>query len=90
VLNKIMINNQFIAIATTPAVASSAKPAGKQTVRRTARAAAIGALIDGSDGAKTGAKVGLGVSLLTKGSSVDVPAGTLLDFKLSTPLAVSQ
>jgi hypothetical protein len=89
VLNKIMINNQFIPIATTPAVASSAKPAGRQTVGRTARAAAIGGLIDGSDGAKTGAKVGLGVSLLTRGASVDVPAGAMLDFKLSAPFAVS-
>ena len=59
---------------------------GRNTVGRTARAAAIGGLIDGSDGARTGAKVGLGASILTRGESLQVPAGTLLETQLRTPL----
>lgn len=55
----------------------------KNTVGKTARGAAIGGLVDGSSGAKTGAKVGVGASVLTKGSQVGIPAGTLLEFTLS-------
>ncbi len=90
VLSKIALDGQLLPIATDPAQAVSSQPAGRQTLGRTARAAAIGGLIDGSDGAATGAKVGLGVSILTKGASVDVPKGTLLDFRLTAALAVNR
>ena len=81
VLTNIMINNQLVPIATSAVKAVSEQTAQK-TVGRTARAAAVGGLIDGSDGAKTGAKVGVGMSILTSGSQVYIPRGTLLEYTL--------
>ena len=49
--------------------------------------AAVGGLANGSKGAKNAAKVGLGASLLTSGNSINIPAGTLLEFQLAAPLA---
>jgi hypothetical protein len=83
VLTNIMINNQLVPI-TSSAVKAVSEQTGKKTVGRTARGAAIGGLIDGSDGAKTGAKVGLGVSILTSGSQVYIPRGTLLEYTLGS------
>jgi hypothetical protein len=81
VLTDIMINNQLMPIATSAVKAVSEQTAQK-TVGRTARAAAIGGLIDGSEGARTGAKVGVGASILTSGSQVYIPRGTLLEYTL--------
>jgi hypothetical protein len=83
----IMIDDQLFPIVTGPLVAQTDNEAGK-TVGRTARAAALGGLIDGSSGAKTGAKVGLGVSILTSGSSINIPAGTLLETELAVQLNI--
>jgi hypothetical protein len=59
-----------------------------RTVGRTARAAAIGGLIGGSSGAKTGAKVGVGASIVTRGASVNIPRGTIVETSLNAPLEV--
>ncbi len=83
----IMIDDQLYEIATTGLQAKSGNEAGK-TAGRTARAAVIGGLISGRSGAKTGAAVGLGASILTSGSSINVPAGTILETTLRTPLTV--
>jgi hypothetical protein len=84
----IMIDDQLYPFA-TEGLAAQSSGEGKRTVGRTARAAAIGGLIDGSSGARTGAKVGLGASLLTSGSSLNVPAGTLLETTLRVPLQIN-
>ena len=34
---------------------------------------------------KTGAAVGLGASILTSGNSINIPSGTLLEFRLGQP-----
>ena len=83
----IMIDDQLFPIATETLAAQTDNEAGK-SVGRTARSAALGGLIGGSSGAKTGAKVGLGASILTSGSSINVPAGTLLETSLRTPLSI--
>lgn len=83
----IMLNNQMVPIQTSD-VKALAEGTGKSTVGKTARAAAIGGLINGSDGAKDGAKVGLGVSLLTRGNSVNIPAGTMLELQLAASFTV--
>jgi len=83
----IMIDDVLFPIATTAIQAQTDNEAGR-TLGRTARAAAIGGLIDGSKGARTGAKVGLGVSILTSGSSINVPRGTMLETTLRTPLVI--
>ncbi len=84
----VMINNQIIPLKAGEIKAVAESGSGQETAGRAARYAAIGALADGSSGAKTGAKIGLGVSLLTRGGSIDIPAGTLLDFPLAAPLTL--
>ena len=84
-LTDINIDGQIIPVSTDVinaiTQATAASSAGK-----VARGAAIGALADGSSGARTGAKVGAGAAILSGGNQVVIPAGTLLDFKLSQPL----
>ena len=83
----IMIDDQLFPIATGSLSARGGSEAGR-TVGRTARAAAIGGLIDGRSGARTGAKVGAGASILTRGSSVNVPRGTILETTLRAAVTV--
>ncbi|WP_354625400.1 hypothetical protein [Psychromonas sp. MME2] len=84
-LRDISINNVMVAIR-TQAISGTGENTAKTSVGRTARAAAIGGLIGGGDGAKTGAKVGVGAAILTQGSDIEVPKGTLLDFILTAPI----
>ena len=79
----IMVNNQIKSIQSGEIKAVAATTSGQETVGRSARFAVIGALADGSKGAKRGAKIGLGVSLLSRGGSINIAAGTLLDFPLT-------
>ena len=83
-LTDIMVNNQMRPVVTSSMQAVTDNTAGN-SARKTLGAAAIGGLISGRSGAKTGAKVGLGASLLTKGESINIPAGTLLEFRLGQP-----
>ena len=83
----IMINERLYPIATTGLKAQTSSTAGT-TVRRTARGAAVGGLVGGSSGARTGAAVGAGASILTSGNSIHIPAGTLLETGLRTPLVI--
>ncbi len=83
----IMLNDQLYQIATSGLKAKSDNEGGK-TAKRTLRAAALGGLIDGSDGAKTGAAVGLGASILTSGSNINVPSGTILETNLRVAVTV--
>jgi hypothetical protein len=80
----IMINNQMKSIQTS-SVKAVTESTGKATVGRTARLAAVGGLANGSKGAKNAAKVGLGVSLLSGGNAINIPAGTMLEFNLTAP-----
>lgn len=86
VMTDIMIDNQMKPIQTSE-IKAVTQGTGKSTVSRTARLAAIGGLANGSDGAKNMAKVGVGVSLLTSGNSINIPAGTLLEFQLAQALS---
>lgn len=81
----IMLNNQMVPIATS-SVKAVTESTTKSTVGKSARLAAIGGLANGSKGAKNAAKFGLGTSLLTSGNSINIPAGTLLEFQLAAPL----
>jgi len=81
----LMINNQIRPIRTSEIKAVAESGSGKATVGKTARGAVIGGLIDGRSGAKTGAKVGVGLSLLTRGGRINIPANTLLEVRLAEP-----
>ena len=83
----IMIDDQLFPISTSGLSAQTGGE-GRRTVGRTARAAAVGGLIGGSSGARTGARVGVGASILTSGSSVNIPRGTIVETTLSAALTV--
>jgi hypothetical protein len=76
-----------------PLLTSNFAEAGKSSFRKTARNAGMGALIGGafgdSDDAKKGAAIGVGVSALRKGQSVVVPAGAMLEFRMTQPLTIT-
>jgi len=61
---------------------------GRRTLQRAAAGAAIGALIDGKKGAKRGAKIGTGVSIVTGGEQITIPAGSVLEFTLVGDLVI--
>ena len=84
-LTQMLINNQRRPIQTSNVQAVASSGSGRNTAGRTARGAAAGGIIGGRSGARTGAKVGAGVSVLTRGQSINIPAGTLLDFTLAAP-----
>jgi hypothetical protein len=83
-LTDIMVNDQMRPVVTSDVQAVTDNTAGT-SARRTLGAAAIGGLISGKSGAKTGAAVGLGASILTSGETINIPAGTLLEFRLGQP-----
>lgn len=83
----LMINDVLVPIRTGEMTAQTGGEGGR-TVGRTARAAAVGGLIGGSSGARTGARVGAGASILTRGSSVNIPRGTIVETSLSAPVEV--
>lgn len=84
----LMINDVLVPISTGGLSAQTQGEAGR-TVGRTARAAALGGLVGGSSGARTGARVGAGASILTRGASVNIPRGTIVETTLAAPLTVT-
>lgn len=83
----LMIDDQLVAISTGALKAQTDDQAGR-TVGRTARASAIGALAGGSSGARRGARIGVGASILSGGTVINVPAGTILETTLTKALKV--
>ena len=84
----IMVNDVLVPISTGELSAQTGSEAAR-TVGRTARSAAIGGLIGGSSGARTGARVGAGASILTRGSSVSIPRGTIVETTLVAPVTIT-
>ncbi len=86
-LTQIIANSQLIAIST-----SNFSEAGTTSFRKTARnsgiGAGIGAAFDGGQGAAAGAAIGGAVSLIRKGESVTIPAGAVLEFRLTQPVVM--
>jgi hypothetical protein len=76
-------------IRMTDSINSSKHKVGHRFRGQLEGAAAVGLLIGRSSGAKTRAAVGLGASILTSGSSLSVPAGTMLDTTLRVPFQLS-
>ncbi len=83
----LLVDDQMHSMRTQGLKAQGGNEAGR-TAGRTARAAALGGLYGGSSSAKKGAKVGLGASLITSGSSINIPAGTLVETNLATSLTL--
>jgi hypothetical protein len=87
VFTDVMIEDQLHSMQTQGLKAQGKNEAGR-TAGRTARAAALGGLYGGSSSAKKGAKLGLGASLITSGSSINIPAGTIVETNLASPLTL--
>ena len=86
-LTDIRINNELQTIMTEPYKQQS-KGAGRATLRRAARGAAIGGMVDGGSGAGKGAAVGVGISMVTPGDTMEIPQGSLIEFRMSQPLTL--
>jgi hypothetical protein len=84
----LMIDDQLVPIVTGTISSQAGGEAGR-TVGRTARAAALGGLVGGSSGARTGARVGAGASILTSGSSINIPRGTILETSLASAVSTT-
>jgi hypothetical protein len=84
VLTDFLIDGQIIPCTTTVADVKG-EGQGKDTAAKVAAGALIGGAADGHDGAKKGAAIGGAAALLSRGGSVKVPPGTLLEFKLEQP-----
>lgn len=88
-LTEININGKMYPLMTT-----NFAEAGKSSFRKTARNVGLGALVGGafgdSEDAKKGAAIGAGLSVIRKGQSIVVPAGALLEFRMTQPLTITK
>jgi hypothetical protein len=85
----VRLNGRLFPIQTQGLQAAGAGSGGK-TVRMVAAGAVIGTVAGGGSakGAGKGAAVGATAALLTKGSKVQIPGGTLLELQLTAPLVI--
>jgi hypothetical protein len=83
-LRKIVVDGRPVAIATGNYEESGAR-SGRKTARRTAAGALIGFA---AGGPAVGAAIGAASGLIGKGKSVEMPAGTLFEFRLTRPVSV--
>ena len=83
-LRKIVVDGRPVAIAT-----GSYEEVGPRSGRKTARRTAAGALVGfAAGGPVVGAAIGAATGLIGKGKSVEAPAGTLFEFRLTRPVSV--
>lgn len=77
-----------------PLMTTNFAETGKSSFRKTARNVGLGALTGAafgdSDDAKKGAAIGAGLSVIKKGQSVAVPAGAILEFRMTQPLTITK
>ncbi len=86
-LTDIRINNELRPIMTEP-YSSASKGQGRKTLRRAGAGALIGGIVDGGDGAATGAAIGAGLSMISPKAQVAIEQGSLIEFRLSAPMAM--
>ena len=84
----LMLDDVLIPIRTGGLSAQTGGEAAR-TIGRTARVAAIGGLMGGNSGARTGARVGAGASILTRGASINIPGGTIVETALTEQVSVN-
>ena len=82
----LQINGQMFPIK-TQGVKAVGEGSGRDTARKVGAAALIGGAFGGGSGAAKGAAIGGAAALLTKGKSVKIPAGTILELTLAAPAA---
>lgn len=91
-LQEIVINDKLYPIVTSDYELRGEKSAGKRTALTTIGGAALGAIVGGkgdrAEGAAVGAGVGLAASAIGKGEQIQVPAGTLVEYRLAQPFSM--
>ena len=95
-LTQIDLKGRPIAV-TTSAFSQEGKGRGKNTAEKAGGGAALGAIIGAiagggkgaAIGAASGGGLGAGVNAVTRGQQVKIPAETLINFKLQSPLSVT-
>jgi hypothetical protein len=95
-LTQIELKGQSIPVSTS-AFSQQGKGRGKNTAVKTGGGAAIGAIIGAlagggkgaAIGAASGGGLGAGVNAVTRGEQVKIPAETLINFKLQSPISVT-
>jgi hypothetical protein len=95
-LTQIDLKGRQIAVSTS-AFSQQGKGRGKNTAMKTGGGAALGAIIGAiagggkgaAIGAASGGGLGAGVNAVTKGEQVKIPAETLINFKLQSPISVT-
>ena len=95
-LTQVELNGGPISVSTAP-FSQQGKGRGKNTAMKTGGGAALGAIIGAiagggkgaAIGAASGGGLGAGVNAVTKGEQVKIPAETLINFKLQSPVSVS-
>jgi BON domain len=95
-ITQIELKGQPVAVSTA-AFSQQGKGRGKNTALKTGGGAALGAIIGGlagggkgaAIGAASGGGIGAGVNGITRGEQVKIPAETLVNFKLQSPISVA-
>ena len=95
-ITQIELKGQPVAVSTA-AFSQQGKGRGKNTALKTGGGAALGAIIGGlagggkgaAIGAASGGGIGAGVNGVTRGEQVKIPAETLVNFKLQSPISVA-
>jgi hypothetical protein len=95
-ITQIELKGQPVAVSTA-AFSQQGKGRGKNTALKTGGGAALGAIIGGlagggkgaAIGAASGGGLGAGVNAITRGEQVKIPAETLVNFKLQSPISVA-
>jgi hypothetical protein len=95
-LTGIDMKGQQVSVVTAPYV-QQGKGRGKNTAMKTGGGAALGAIIGGlagggrgaAIGAASGGGIGAGVNGVTRGEQVKIPAETLVNFQLQSPVTVT-
>ena len=96
-ITQIELKGQPVGVSTA-AFSQQGKGRGKNTAMKTGGGAALGAIIGAlagggkgaAIGAASGGGLGAGVNAVTRGEQVKIPAETLVNFKLQSPISVGR
>jgi hypothetical protein len=95
-ITSVQLNGRSVPVSTT-AFSQQGKGRGKNTAMKAGGGAALGAIIGAlagggkgaAIGAASGGGLGAGVNAVTRGEQVKIPAETLVNFKLQSPVSVT-
>lgn len=91
-LQDIMIGGTLYPLVSGEYELAGKKSSGKRTALTALGGAALGSLIGGKgdrfEGAAIGAGVGVGVAAISRGEQIQIPSGTLIEFRLAAPFSM--